>query len=319
MPRQRRHYRKGLCMNSSSNRTVAEWIVEFLVARGVDRVYGLQGGHIQPIWDHLAQRNVKVFDVRHEGAGVHMAHCHAVLTGQVGVCFATAGPGVTNCVTAIANAQLERVPVLLIGGCAPIPQDDLGPLQGIDHDSIMKPVTRSARTLREPSNVLRDLDKAWATAMGDGNPPGAVYVEIPTDVLRRSVPAGVVLKEYLAPKPPRRIPPDAAEVARAAQVLGSARRPLVISGRGARDAAPALMRFLDASGALYLDTQESRGLVPGAHPSFVGAVRARAMKDTDLAITVGRKLDYQTGYGSPAGLTRRRYLRRGDNAEELRE
>ncbi|HET7032878.1 MAG TPA: thiamine pyrophosphate-binding protein, partial [Casimicrobiaceae bacterium] len=83
-------------------RTVAEWIAEFLVARGVDRVYGLQGGHIQPIWDALAQRNVRVFDVRDEGAGVHMAHCHAVMTGQVGIAFATAGPGVTNCVSAIA-------------------------------------------------------------------------------------------------------------------------------------------------------------------------------------------------------------------------
>src|SRR5262249_29342662 len=282
-------------------------------------VYGLQGGHIQPIWDHLAQRNVKVFDVRHEGAGVHMAHCHAVLTGQVGVCFATAGPGVTNCVTAIANAHLERVPVLLIGGCAPIPQDDLGPLQGIDHVSIMKPVTRSARTLREPSSILRDLDKAWGTAMGDGNPPGAVYIEIPTDVLRKPVPSGIVLNEFLAPKAPRRIPPDAGEVSKAASLIGSVRRPLVISGRGAQDGAGELARFLDASGALYLDTQESRGLVPGSHPSFVGAVRARAMKEADLVITVGRKLDYQAGYGSPAVLPHARFLRIADNAEELRE
>jgi acetolactate synthase-1/2/3 large subunit len=126
-------------MPTDAARSVAEWVAEFLVARGVDRVYGLQGGHIQPIWDQLAQRNVRVFDVRDEGAGVHMAHCHAVLTGQVGVVFATAGPGVTNCVTAMANAHLERVPVLLIGGCAPLPQDDLGPLQGIDHVSILKP------------------------------------------------------------------------------------------------------------------------------------------------------------------------------------
>lgn len=300
-------------------RTVAEWIAEFLVARGVDRVYGLQGGHIQPIWDHLAQRKVRVVDVRDEGAGVHMAHCHAVLTGQVGVAFATAGPGVTNCVTAIANAQLERVPVVLIGGCAPIPQDDLGPLQGIDHVSIMKPVTRSARTLRAADNLLRDLDKAWAIAMGDGNPPGPVYIEIPTDVLREHVPGGVVLPEYLAPKSPRRLPPDASEVARAAALVAAAKRPLVITGRGANGASAELLRFLDASGALYLDTQESRGLVPATHPSFVGAVRARAMKDADLVICVGRKLDYQTGYGSPAVYPNARWLRIGDNAEELRE
>ncbi len=306
-------------MNTNMSRSVAEWIAEFLVARGVKQVYGLQGGHIQPIWDQLAQRNVRIFDVRHEGAGVHMAHCHAVLTGEVGVAFATAGPGVTNCVTAISNAQLERVPVLLIGGCAPVPQDDLGPLQGIDHVSIMKPVTRSARTLRNADNILRDLDKAWAIASGDGNTPGAVYVEIPTDVLRKRVPPGVVLEEFLRPKAPRCIPPEAAEVMRAASLIGAARKPLVVSGRGALGTSVELLRFLDASGALYLDTQESRGLVPPAHPAFVGAVRARAMREADLVIAVGRKLDYQMGYGSPAVLPNARWLRIADNAEELRE
>lgn len=306
-------------MSATPARTVAEWIAEFVVARGADRVYGLQGGHIQPIWDHLAQRNVRIFDVRDEGAAVHMAHCHAVLTGQVGIAFATAGPGVTNCVTAIANAQLERVPVILIGGCAPVPQDDLGPLQGIDHVSIMKPVTRSARTLRTADNLLRDLDKAWSTAMGDGNPPGPVYLEIPTDVLRRTVPPGVVLQEYLIPKAPRRIPPDTSEVARAVALIAVATRPLVLSGRGAMGHAAELMRFLDASGALYLDTQESRGLVPAGHRSYVGAVRARAMQEADLVISIGRKLDYQTGYGSPAVFPAAQWIRIGDNAEELRE
>ena len=306
-------------MSAQQGKTVAEWIAEFIVARGAKRVYGLQGGHIQPIWDHLAQRKVRIIDVRDEGAGVHMAHCHAVLTGEVGIAFATAGPGVTNCVSAIANASLERVPVVLIGGCAPVPQDDLGPLQGIDHVSIMRPVTRSSRTLRTADNILRDLDKAWSTAIGDGNAPGPVYIEIPTDVLREIVPPGVVLQEYLTPKQPRRIPPDAAEVSRAAQIITKARRPLVISGRGAMGNGRELVRFLDASGALYLDTQESRGIVPGSHPSFVGAVRARVMKEADLVIAIGRKLDYQTGYGSPAVLPNARWIRIGDNAEELRE
>ncbi len=306
-------------MSAQQGKTVAEWIAEFIVARGAKRVYGLQGGHIQPIWDYLTQRKVRIVDVRDEGAGVHMAHCHAVLTGEVGIAFATAGPGVTNCVTAIANASLERVPVVLIGGCAPVPQDDLGPLQGIDHVSIMRPVTRSSRTLRTADNILRDLDKAWSTAMGDGNAPGPVYIEIPTDVLRKIVPPGVVLQEYLTPRQPRRIPPDAADAARAAQIIAQAKRPLVISGRGAMGNGKELVRFLDASGATYLDTQESRGIVPGSHASFVGAVRARAMKEADLVIAIGRKLDYQTGYGSPAVLPNARWIRIGDNAEELRE
>src|SRR6185436_14753330 len=165
-----------------------------------------------------------------------------------------------------------------------VPQDDLGPLQGIDHVSILKPVTRSARTLRNAANLLRDLDKAWSIAMGDGNPPGPVYVEIPTDVLRERVPPGVVLQEFLAPKPRRCIIPDPADVTRAGALVATAARPLVISGRGAMGNTAALVRFLDATGALYLDTQESRGLVPAAHASYVGAVRARAMKEADLVV-----------------------------------
>jgi acetolactate synthase-1/2/3 large subunit len=306
-------------MNVSPSRSAAEWVARFLAGRRVRRVFGLQGGHIQPIWDHLAQLGIAIVDVRDEGAAVHMAHCHAVLTGEVGVAFVTAGPGVTNCVTAMANAQLERVPVLLVGGCAPVMQEDLGPLQGIDHVAIMRPVTRSARTLRTPDNLLRDLDKAWSIAAGDGNPPGPVYVEIPTDVLRAPVPSRLALDEYLRPRPPRRIPADAREVGEAAALLRQAARPLIVTGRGANGAGAELVRVLDATGALYLDTQESRGLVPANHAAVVGAVRARAMQEADLVVAVGRKLDYQLGYGSPAVFPRARWIRIGDNSEELRE
>ncbi|RPI48874.1 MAG: thiamine pyrophosphate-binding protein [Betaproteobacteria bacterium] len=306
-------------MSSSPTRTVARLIAEFLVARKVDRVFGLQGGHIQPIWDHLARLGVRIIDVRDEGAAVHMAHAHAVLSGGVGIALATAGPGVTNCVTAIANAQLERVPVLLIGGCAPVPQDDLGPLQGIDHVSVMRPVTRQSRTLRVAGNVPRDLDKAWSTAIGDGNPPGPVYVEIPTDVLRATVAPKLVLDEYLLPKPPRRIPPASADVQQAARIIEAARRPLLVTGRGALGAAEEVVKLLDRTGAVYLDTQESRGLVPAEHASVVGAMRGRAMQEADLVIVVGRKLDYQMGYGSPAVLPNAKLIRIGDNWEELRE
>jgi acetolactate synthase I/II/III large subunit len=303
----------------TSSRTVAEIVARFLVARGVDRIFGLQGGHIQPIWDHLHQLGVRIVDVRDEGAAVHMAHAHAVLTGGVGVCMATAGPGVTNCVTAITNAHLERVPVLLIGGCPPVPQDDLGPLQGIDHAAIMAPVTRSSRTLRVADQIARDLDKAWSMADGDGNPPGPVYLEIPTDVLRETVPAACVLDEHLRAKPRRVLKPDSDDIARAAELLRAAKRPLVVTGRGAQRAGAALTRLLDASGAVYLDTQESRGLVDPAHASVVGAVRARAMQEADCVLVVGRKLDYQMAYGSPAVFKQARFVRIADHADELRD
>src|SRR5215208_1674649 len=306
-------------MPASGARTVADLVVEFLVSRGVDRVFGLQGGHIQPIWDLLAQRGVRIVDVRDEGAAVHMAHAHAVLTGKLGVALVTAGPGVTNCVTAMANAELERVPILLIGGCAPRPQDDLGPLQGVPHTDIMRPVTRLSRTLRVADNLLRDLDQAVSAAVGDGATPGPVYVEIPPDVLRETVHPNLVLDEYLRPKTSRCIPPDPADVQRAAALLAAAKRPLVITGRGAMGADKELVRFLEASGAVYLDTQESRGLVPPDHASVVGALRGRAMQEADVVVVIGRKLDYQLGYGSPAVFPHARFIRIADCWEELRE
>ncbi len=311
---------------SEAHPSVAELVARFLVARGVDRIYGLQGGHIQPIWDWLARLGVRIVDVRDEGAAVHMAHAHAALadagSGTVAVAMVTAGPGVTNCVTAITHAHLERVPLLLIGGCPPRPQEDLGPLQGIDHVALMAPVTRQARTLRVAEQVARDLDKAWSLAQGDGGPPGPVYIEFPTDVLRESVHPASVLPEHLRATARPALAPDAGLVAQAAALLRAARRPLVVTGRGARASrgcAAALARLLDASGALYLDTQESRGLVDPAHPSVVGAVRARAMQEADLVIVVGRKLDYQMAYGSPAVFMQARFLRIADHADELRD
>ncbi|MDE0618821.1 MAG: thiamine pyrophosphate-dependent enzyme, partial [Rhodospirillaceae bacterium] len=106
-------------------------------------------------------------------------------------------------------------------------------------------------------------------------------------------------------------------VAEAAAAIRAARRPLAISGRGARGAGEAVLRFLDAADALYLDTQESRGLVPADHPSAVGSMRGAAMAGADLVITLGRKLDYQLGFGSPAVLPEARFVRIADNGAEL--
>ncbi len=297
--------------------STAAWIARALHARGVDRIFGLQGGHIQPIWDHAAQLGIRIVDVRDERAAVHMAHAHAELTGDLGVAMVTAGPGVTNTVTGVANASLARAPVLLIGGCTSRPQANMGPLQDIPHVEILRPVTRYARTARVPEQALRELDEAIARAMGDAGEPGPAYIEFPTDVLRESVPRQLVLEDWLAPKPARRVPPDPAGVEAAVDALRAARRPLVVSGRGARGAHDALLRFLEVSDALYLDTQESRGLVPPDHPAFVGSVRAAAMAQADLVITLGRKLDYQLGYGSPAVFPTASFLRIADTAGEL--
>jgi acetolactate synthase-1/2/3 large subunit len=297
--------------------TCAAWIARFLKARGIDRIFGLQGGHIQPIWDHVARQGIRIIDVRDEGAAVHMAHVHAEIAGGFGVAMVTAGPGVTNTVTAMANAALARAPVLLIGGCTSRPQANMGPLQDIPHVDILRPVTRASRTLRVPEQVIRELDEAVARAMGDAGEPGPVYVEIPTDVLRTRVPPQLVLDEWMAAKPLRLLPPDLRAVAEAVDVFWQAKRPLVMTGRGARGAGAALLRLLDATGALYLDTQESRGLVPADHPSTAAAVRAAAMSEADVVLLIGRKLDYQVGYGSPAVFPKARFIRIADSAGEL--
>ena len=295
----------------------AAWIARFLKARGVDRVFGLQGGHIQPIWDHVARQGIRIIDVRDEGAAVHMAHAHAELASGLGVAMATAGPGVTNTVTAMANASLARAPVLLIGGCTSRPQANMGPLQDIPHVDILRPVTRASRTLRVAEQVIRELDEAVARAMGDAGEPGPVYMEIPTDVLRTHVPPQLVLDEWIADKPLRRLPPDPRAIVKAVDVFWAAKRPLVITGRGARGASAQLVRLLDATGALYLDTQESRGLVPADHPATVAAMRAAAMADADVVLLIGRKLDYQVGFGSPAVFPHARFVRLADSPGEL--
>lgn len=297
--------------------SVAAWIAHALERRGIDRVFGLQGGHIQPVWDHLARRGIRIIDVRDEGAAVHMAHAHGELTGSLGVAMVTAGPGVTNCVTGIANASLARVPLLLIGGCTSRPQANMAPLQDIPHVDILKPVTRYCRTARVAEQVIRELDEAIARAFGDMGEPGPSYIEVPTDVLRTRVAAHLIPSDWLAPKPVRRAVPEPDRIARAVQAIRAAKRPLVVSGRGARGASDQIVRFLDTTGALYLDTQESRGLVPAGHPGVVGAVRAAAMAQADLVITLGRKLDYQLGYGSPAVFPDARFLRIADTAGEL--
>ena len=297
--------------------SVAAWVAQFLKARGIDRIFGLQGGHIQPIWDHAARLGIRIVDVRHEVAAVHMAHAHAELTGGFGVAMVTAGPGVTNTVTAVANASLARIPLLVIGGCTSRPQANMGPLQDIPHVDIMKPVARHARTARVADQVIRELDEAVARAMGDGGEPGPVYIEIPTDVLRTHLPEHMVLKDWVSPKAPRTTLPNPSEVQEAAQALWSARRPVIVTGRGANLSSDALVGLLNKTGALYLDTQESRGLVLSTHPSFVGAMRGVVMQDADLVVTVGRRLDYQLGYGSPAVFPHARFVRISDTASEL--
>ena len=297
----------------------AALIAKFLKARGVDRVFGLCGGHIMPIWMRLDAEGIRIIDVRDERAAVYMAHAHAELTGGLGVAIVTAGPGVTNAMTGIANAHVARAPVLILSGTPPRAQENRGALQDMAHTDFVRPLTRYARTVRQPELVLQELAEAVARALGQGGEPGPVYLDFPVDTLRAEVPLAVQLPEHFAPERRDLLLPDPAAVQRATDLLWSARRPLFVTGRGARGAGAALTKLLDRLGALYLDTGESRGLVSDDHPSVVAAMRGSVMSEADLVITVGRRLDFQLAYGSPAVFGDAKFLRLADCATELRD
>jgi acetolactate synthase-1/2/3 large subunit len=294
-------------------------IARFLRARGVDRVFGLCGGHIMPIWMQVDAHGIRIIDVRDERAAIYMAHAHAELTGGLGVALITAGPGVTNGMTGIANAHVSRAPVLVLSGVPPRQQENRGALQDMSHTEFVKPLTRYARTVREPTLILQELEEAVARAFGQGGEPGPVYLDFPVDVLRAEIPRPMQLAEYFEPKPTPRIFPDPAQVERAVDIIWSARRPLFISGRGARGSSASLVRLLDRLNALYLDTGESRGLVPDSHPSVVAAMRGSVMGDADVVVTLGRRLDFQLAYGSPAVYGDAKFVRIADTPSELRD
>jgi len=214
---------------------------------------------------------------------------------------------------------MPRARVLVLSGTPPRPQENRGGLQDMDHTLLLRSVTRYARTVREPALVLQALDEAISCALGEGGDPGPVYLDFPVDTLREEAPAPVLLEEHFRPKKKPVLFPDPDAVAKAVGILWSARRPLVVSGRGAREAGAPLMRLLDRLGAAYLDTGESRGLVPDDHPSVVTAMRGTVMTEADVVVTVGRRLDFQLAYGSPAVFGEARFVRIADAASELRD
>ena len=305
-------------MNISPD-SVAALIARTLKARGIKHVFALCGGHIMPVWMCLDAEGIRIIDVRDERSAVHMAQAHAELTGELGVALVTAGPGFTNAITGIANAHVSRAPVLIISGTVTRPQENRGALQDLDQPQLVRSITRYARTIREPSLALPELDEAISRAFGEGGEPGPAYIDFPTDTLRAEVPKALQLDEHISAKPRVTMQPDAGAVARAVDILWSARRVLVISGRGAKGAGAELVQLLDRLGAVYLDTGESRGVVPDNHPAVVSAMRGAVLSDADVVLTVGRRLDFQLGFGSPAVFQSAKFVRIGDCPGELRD
>ena len=262
---------------------------------------------------------IQIVDVRDERAAVYMAHAHAELTGELGVALVTAGPGVTNAMTGIANAHVARASVLVLSGTPPRAQDNRGALQDLEHTDLVRSITRYARTVRDSTLVPQELCEAVARSFGQGGEPGPVYLDFPIDVLRAEVALALQLPEHFAPRTRPFLSPDQKGVVQAMELLWSAKRPLIISGRGARGAGAALTALLDRCGAAYLDTGESRGLVASEHPCVVAAMRGHVMSEADVVVTVGRRLDFQLAYGSPAVFGAAQFIRIADTPSELRD
>ena len=169
-----------------------------LVARtlkqaGVGHIFTLCGGHILPIYDGCLSEGVAVVDMRHEQAAAHAADAYARLTRNIGVAVVTAGPGVTDAVTGVANAYSARSPVLLLGGAAPLGLRGLGALQETEQVALLRPITKGSWSVAETRQIPEVLSTAIRTALTGR--PGPVFVEIPVDLLM------TVMEDRLAPIP----------------------------------------------------------------------------------------------------------------------
>ena len=274
-----------------------------LVARtlkqaGVGHIFTLCGGHILPIYDGCLSEEIAVVDMRHEQAAAHAADAYARLTRSIGVAVVTAGPGVTDAVTGVANAYSARSPVLLIGGAAPLGLRGLGALQETEQVGLLRPITKGSWTVAETRQIPEVLTTAIRTALTGR--PGPVFVEIPVDLLMTMV------EDRLAPIPAdyvhrERQAADPDAVQRLADLLGRARRPVVIAGSGVYwdDAAKDLQAFAERAGIPVFMNGAGRGCLASDHPHAFAQARGFALGGADVVLVLGTPLDFRLGYGRP--------------------
>jgi acetolactate synthase-1/2/3 large subunit len=272
-----------------------------LVARtlkqaGIRHVFTLCGGHILPIYDGCVSEDMAVVDMRHEQACAHAADAYARLTRNLGVALVTAGPGVTDAVTGVANAYSARSPLLLIGGAAPLGLRGLGALQETEQVALLKPITKGAWTVAETRQIPEVLTTAIRTARTGR--PGPIFVEIPVDLLMTAI------EDRLAPIPTsyvhtRPLLADPDDVVRLAHLISRAERPIAIAGSGVYwdGAAGSLGEFSTASGLPVFMNGAGRGCLPPEHPSAFAQSRGWALANADLVIVLGTPLDFRLGYG----------------------
>jgi acetolactate synthase-1/2/3 large subunit len=263
-------------------------------AHGVETMFTLSGAHVFPMYDGAVKADppMRLLDVRHEQTAAFAAEATGKLTRVPGLAVLTAGPGVTNGISAIAQAQFAGSPMVVVGGRAPQNRWGSGSLQELDQPPIVASVTKHAATLMTAGEVLAGMDSAFAVA---GSPHrGPVFVDIPMDEFFSSssgpAPTGVR---------PTGAEPDTDALDRIAGLLAGAARPVLILGTDvwADGAETAALRLVESLAIPTLTNGMGRGVVPGGHPLLVTKARGAALNKADLVIVVGTPLDFRLGYG----------------------
>ncbi len=300
---------------------------EVLQKQGVQFLYTLCGGHISPILVGAEQQGVRVIDVRHEATAVFAADATARLTGIPGVAAVTAGPGVTNTITALKNAQMAQSPLVLIGGSAATLLKGRGALQDIDQLALVKPIVKWARVAKKVRDIVPLLEEAFQVCQQ--GVPGTVFLEIPIDLLypealvrswtMESSGKGLLGKamtlyfsghlrrtfgrawEQRAGDPQPVIPPlpDANEIKKVAQTLLEAKRPLLIIGSQTlvdAQKSTALQQAVKKLGVPTYLSGMARGLL-GHNPLHLRHKRSKALREADVIILAGVPVDFRLGYG----------------------
>lgn len=270
-----------------------ELVARALADQGVTTLYTLCGGHIAPIYEGCLNNNIGIIDFRHEQAAAHAADAHARLTRNIGVAAVTAGPGVTDAVTGVANAYQARSPMVLLGGAAPLKTRGMGGLQEVPQTGMFKEFTKASFTIEQTELIPEKMAEAFRTALSGR--PGPVFIELPFDILFNAV-----------DEPPRmpRItiepaPPQLSDVQRMFEVLRAARKPVIIAGTQIYwdEAHDALRELTEQTGIPVFTNGAGRGTLSMTHPNCFKEARSAALKEGDVVVLVGTPLDFRLKYG----------------------
>ena len=275
----------------------AQLLARMLKAEGVRHVFTLCGLHIAPIYAACVEEGIAIVDTRHEQAATHAADAYARLTRGVGVVAVTAGPGVTDALTGVANAYAASSPVLLLGGAAPTFNAGRGSLQEMEQVDLFTRITKWSDRIPAPDRVPTYLARAFRTMLSGR--PGPVFLEVPWDVLSN----GADDEEAKLPTGYRtraRVQSDPEFVSRAARLLERAERPAIIAGSSIwwDDAPEALAQLADRTGAPVYLNGAGRGSLPPEHPNFFTHTRKDALSEADVVVVAGTPLDFRLGYGA---------------------